>query len=138
MLNVSNPKEILRDFFSLKLSKSTSSPARNIIYISPIVANRLILPSLVMRFRPCPPIHIPASISPMILGILNRFSIIGESRIINKTILKANTLSFIGKCQSIVRKIIMQSKLKNQRKVRLFLIKTRIKSSFSHFFNGSY
>tara|TARA_R100000935_G_scaffold37130_1_gene58186 strand:+ start:749 stop:1093 length:345 start_codon:yes stop_codon:yes gene_type:complete len=76
------PKRKLFELFLLKSAISISRPAKNIIYRSPAVPERMIPLSLNNKLNPFGPMIAPAIIKPRICGILNFPKRIGAARII--------------------------------------------------------
>ncbi|EPR71889.1 hypothetical protein ADIWIN_3087 [Winogradskyella psychrotolerans RS-3] len=95
--NVNKPNTKLFLLFFLKSARSISKPARNIIYNSPAVPERIILLSLSIRFIPFGPMTAPAIISPRRWGIFILFRIIGANRIITNINKNFNTGFVSGK-----------------------------------------
>jgi hypothetical protein len=101
--NVKNPNKRLLFLLDLNSFKSNSRPAINIIYRSPIVEKRSIAEFCSRIFKLWGPIITPDMINPIIPGILNRLSSIGESRIINSINENINTGFVSGRENSCIK-----------------------------------
>ena len=88
IINVKKPKTKLLFLLALNSFMSNSKPAINMMYNKPIVEKSLIAESFARIFKPCGPIITPAIIKPIIPGIFNFLRRMGESKMINKIILK--------------------------------------------------
>ena len=96
IIKVKIPKDKLFVQYFLNWVKSNSSPAMNMMYKSPIVANNLTEPSGSMVFfpirpKPIGPIKTPERIRPIIAGIFTFLKTIGESKIIKSISEKIST-----------------------------------------------
>ena len=91
IMKVKNPNKRLLFLLALNWFMSNSSPAINIIYSKPMVENRSTAEFFSRIFSPCGPIMTPEIIKPIIPGIFNFRSRIGESKIISRIKEKINT-----------------------------------------------
>ena len=73
------------------------------IYNNPMVENKSTAEFFANKFKPCGPTKTPDRMRPIIPGIFNFLSNIGESKIINNTSEKTNTGFFNGNSNSCIK-----------------------------------
>lgn len=100
--NVYIPNIIPFVLFCLNVFKSISSPDRNIMYNTPTLPNSSKLSSFFNMLSPYGPNSIPASISPIICGILILFNI-GAANIMSKTRRKIGIGSDNGNVGNVIK-----------------------------------
>ena len=97
MRHVSMPNSRNRREFFFTLSRSISSPARNMMYSSPTLPNSSKESSRSRMFSPCSPMAMPASTMPMMWGMRSLPITIGANRIISSTTKKMSVGLSMGK-----------------------------------------
>ena len=108
---VYNPNIILFELFFLKSVMLISRPAKNMIYKSPAVPDKIIPLSRNKRFNPLGPTIAPAIINPRMCGIRSLFSRIGAKRISKSIIKNFKTGLVSGKTSSATVMNVISSNL---------------------------
>ncbi len=90
-INVRTPNIKLLCLFLENSRISSSKPAKNIIYKSPIVEKSVIADVFSIMFRACGPITTPEIIKPIMAGTFSLRKKIGENSITNSSTVKTKT-----------------------------------------------